>query len=78
MLRRTPEGGVMISAESGDPVASNPGHAEIDLSPQKRPSRVRYKAEIGPIAGNKQPCGCVGKDAANVASQIPLKRTINR
>jgi hypothetical protein len=69
MLRRTPEGWVMILAESGDSIASNPGHAEIDLSPQKRPSRVRYKAEIGPIAGNKQPRGCVGREAANVAPQ---------
>src|SRR6185369_14354387 len=37
-----------------------PTPAEFLLSPQKRPSRDRYKAEIGRIAGNKRPAGCVG------------------
>ena len=56
---------------------SNPGPAEIHLSPQKCPSRVRYKAEIGPTAGNKQPRGCVGRGSGK-RRYNSLIRTINR
>jgi pentapeptide MXKDX repeat protein len=44
------------------------------LSRQKRRSRVRYKAKIGRIAGNKRPTGCVGRRAAEVASTNCLKQ----
>src|SRR3981189_2799284 len=47
----------------GGPAAmcQTPALPKSTLSPQKCPSRVRYKAEIGPTAGNKRPRGCVGR-----------------
>jgi len=54
-------------AAKPDDIASNSTPAEFLLTPQKRPSRDRYKAEIGQIAGNKRPAGYVGIGAAYVA-----------
>src|SRR5262245_55875804 len=42
-------------------MCQTPAPPKSTLSRQKCPSRVRYKAEIGPTAGNKRPRGCVGR-----------------
>src|SRR5436305_14715103 len=62
-----------VASSAGEPTAMcpTPGPAEIHLSPQKCPSRVRYKAEIGPTAGNKQPRGRVGRGSGKRRFQNP-------
>jgi pentapeptide MXKDX repeat protein len=54
-------------------MCQTPALPKSTLSPQKCPSRVRYKAEIGPIAGNKRPCGCVGRGSGKRRFKPPDK-----
>jgi len=60
-------------AEDSDDNTTNPGQDRFRVKAEKRPSRVRYRAN-GPVTTGRQ--GSSGGEAANVAFK-PLKRTIN-
>jgi pentapeptide MXKDX repeat protein len=55
-------------------ICQTPALPKSTLSPQKCPSRVRYKAEIGPTAGNKRPRGRVGRGSGKRRFKNPSEK----